>query len=40
MSVVAVPTEEDRDEVAYLLADLVLGSLEDLTTEWLDEQFA
>jgi HAD superfamily hydrolase (TIGR01509 family) len=40
MSVVAVPTTEDRHEVEFLLADLVLATLEDLTPEWLDEQFA
>jgi HAD superfamily hydrolase (TIGR01509 family) len=40
MSLVAVPTREDRGEVEYLLADLVLDSLDDLSTDWLDEQFA
>jgi sugar-phosphatase len=40
MRVVAVPTKEDRDEVEFLLADLVLETLEDLSDEWLDEQFA
>jgi sugar-phosphatase len=40
MSVVAVPTSEDRHEVEYLLADLVLETLEELTPEWLDAQFA
>jgi sugar-phosphatase len=40
MSLVAVPTREDRGEVEYLLADLVLDSLNDLSTDWLDEQFA
>jgi sugar-phosphatase len=39
MSLVAVPTREDRGEVEYLLADLVLDSLDDLSTDWLDEQF-
>ena len=40
MRVVAVPTPEDRGEVEFFLADLVLDSLEELTAEWLDEQFA
>lgn len=40
MSVLAVPTSNDRDEPEFLLADLVLGSLEDLSTAWLDDQFA
>ena len=40
MRVVAVPTPEDRGEVEFLLADLVLDTLEDLSDEWLDEQFA
>jgi mannitol-1-/sugar-/sorbitol-6-/2-deoxyglucose-6-phosphatase len=40
MHVVAVPTEGDRDEVEFLLADLVLDTLEDLSEQWLDEQFA
>jgi mannitol-1-/sugar-/sorbitol-6-/2-deoxyglucose-6-phosphatase len=40
MSVVAVPTPVDRDEVEYLLADVVLESLEDLSPDWLDEQYA
>jgi HAD superfamily hydrolase (TIGR01509 family) len=40
MHVVAVPTLEDRDEVEFLLADLVLDTLEDLSDQWLDEQFA
>jgi sugar-phosphatase len=39
MSVVAVPTPEDRAEVEFSLADLVLDSLEELSPEWLDEQF-
>jgi sugar-phosphatase len=39
MSVVAVPTLEDRDEVEFLLADLVLNSLEALSSDWLDERF-
>jgi mannitol-1-/sugar-/sorbitol-6-/2-deoxyglucose-6-phosphatase len=40
MSVVAVPVPEDRDQAAFALADLVLASLEDLTSDWLDEQFS
>jgi len=39
MSVVAVPTPEDRHLAAFALADLVLGSLDDLAIEWLDERF-
>jgi HAD superfamily hydrolase (TIGR01509 family) len=40
MSVLAVPSREDRAEVEFLLADLVLESLEELTPAWLDERFA
>ena len=40
MTVVAVPTPEDRIQPTFALADLVLRSLEDLTPKWLDEQFA
>jgi mannitol-1-/sugar-/sorbitol-6-/2-deoxyglucose-6-phosphatase len=40
MRVVAVPTPEDRDEVEFLLADLLLDSLEELSPEWLDREFA
>ena len=40
MSVVAVPVIEDSDQAAFALADLVLGSLEELSEEWLDEQFS
>jgi sugar-phosphatase len=40
MHVVAVPTPEDRGDVEFLLAELVLDSLEDLSPTWLDEQFA
>jgi HAD superfamily hydrolase (TIGR01509 family) len=39
MSVVAVPTKEDRVQPAFSLAELVLGSLEELLPEWLDYQF-
>jgi sugar-phosphatase len=40
MRVVAVPTIEDRGEVEFLLADLVLDTLEALSPEWLDARFA
>jgi HAD superfamily hydrolase (TIGR01509 family) len=40
MTVIAVPTKEDRPRVVFALADLVLDSLEDLSPEWLDERFA
>jgi hypothetical protein len=40
MSVVAVPASADRAAVEFLLAELVLDSLEELSPEWLDEQFA
>jgi sugar-phosphatase len=40
MSVVAVPTSDDLYRPEFALADLVLASLEELTTEWLDERFA
>jgi mannitol-1-/sugar-/sorbitol-6-/2-deoxyglucose-6-phosphatase len=40
MRVVAVPVAEDRGEVAFVLADLVLDSLAELSEEWLDEQFS
>jgi sugar-phosphatase len=40
MSVVAVPTTQDRSQPAFSLADLVLDSLDDLPSEWLDERFA
>jgi hypothetical protein len=39
MMVVAVPTAEDRNEPAFVIADLVLVSLEDLEPSWLDERF-
>lgn len=39
MTVVAVPTLDDRTEAAFALADLVLDSLDQLTVSWLDEQF-
>lgn len=40
MTVVAVPTPEDRGLDAFAAADLVLGSLEELSEAWLDERFA
>ena len=40
MSVVAVPAAEDRDEVEFVLADLVLDTLEALSPQWLDGRFA
>ena len=40
MTVVAVPTGEDRGQPAFLLADLVLDSLEQLAPTWLDERFS
>jgi HAD superfamily hydrolase (TIGR01509 family) len=40
MTVVAVPTPEDRSDVVFALADLVLGSLDELTSSWFDRQFA
>jgi mannitol-1-/sugar-/sorbitol-6-/2-deoxyglucose-6-phosphatase len=40
MAVVAVPVPEDRENPAFALATLVLDSLEELSDEWLDEQFA
>ena len=40
MTVVAVPTSDDLYRPEFALADLVLASLEDLTSEWLDERFA
>ena len=40
MRVVAVPTPNDRDTAEFLLADLVLESLEDLSSAWLDAQFS
>lgn len=39
MSVLAVPAVEDRGDSTFLLADLVLSSLEELTETWLDERF-
>ncbi|MBW4030960.1 MAG: hexitol phosphatase HxpB [Acidobacteria bacterium] len=39
MTVVAVPTPSDREFAAFALADLLLGSLEELTEAWLDAHF-
>ena len=40
MTVVAVPTPDDRSRVEFYLADLLLDSLEELSPSWLDERFA
>ena len=40
MTVVAVPTVDDRNQSAFTVADLLLESLEDLTSTWLDAKFA
>jgi HAD superfamily hydrolase (TIGR01509 family) len=40
MSCVAVPVIEERNQPVFAIADLVLDSLSDLSTEWLDERFA
>ena len=40
MAVVAVPVDQDRLLPAFSLADLVLASLDDLDSQWLDQQFA
>jgi HAD superfamily hydrolase (TIGR01509 family) len=40
MKVVAVPTPDDSARVEFMLADLVLSSLEQLTPEWMDLAFA
>ncbi|MHB8378701.1 MAG: hexitol phosphatase HxpB [Acidimicrobiales bacterium] len=40
MTVVAVPTHDDGGHAEFLLADLVLDSLEELTPSWLEERFA
>ena len=39
MTVVAVPSPDDRDEPTFAIADLLLASLEDLSEEWLDARF-
>ena len=40
MSVIAVPTKEDREFPAFKLADVVLSSLEELSPAWLSTHFA
>jgi sugar-phosphatase len=40
MTVIAVPVAEDRGQAAFGLADLVHGSLEEHSRDWLDERFA
>lgn len=40
MKVVAVPTRDDSDQIAFLLADLVLNTLDELSPDWLDEQYS
>jgi sugar-phosphatase len=39
MTVIAVPTTNDRSLSEFFIADLVLGSLEELSEQWLDERF-
>ena len=39
MFVVAVPTIDDRTQPAFAIADLLLGSLEELDADWLAAQF-
>jgi mannitol-1-/sugar-/sorbitol-6-/2-deoxyglucose-6-phosphatase len=40
MFVIAVPTSEDRDDPVFTQADLVFHSLDELSSDWMDEQFA
>lgn len=40
MSVVAVPTPEDRGQFEFRLADLTLATLEELSPAWLAEYYA
>jgi len=40
MMCVAVPVSEERHLPAFAIADLVLGSLDELSVQWLDDQFA
>ncbi len=40
MTVIAVPTNEDRALATFAIADLVLGSLDELSPQWLGERFA
>ena len=39
MTVVAVPTPEDAGQPAFARADLVLRSLDELTSAWMNERF-
>jgi mannitol-1-/sugar-/sorbitol-6-/2-deoxyglucose-6-phosphatase len=39
MTVVAVPSSDDRGLAPFALADLVLASLDELSAEWLDARF-
>jgi sugar-phosphatase len=39
MTCVAVPAADERDDDAFALATLLLGSLEELTDGWLDERY-
>jgi len=39
MTCVAVPVAEERSLAAFGIADLVLGSLDELTESWLDNEF-
>jgi sugar-phosphatase len=39
MTVVAVPVDADRQLPAFGLADVVLGSLDELSVQWLDDAF-
>lgn len=40
MKVVAVPTIDDLAQPVFAIADLILGSLDELSPEWLDGLFA
>ncbi len=40
MTVIAVPTIDDRARAEFAIADLVLNSLDEVTSEWLDARFA
>jgi sugar-phosphatase len=40
MFVVAVPTPGDRNDPVFAIADVVLHSLEELSPQWMDAQFA
>lgn len=39
MSVIAVPDPADKTRPEFALADVVLGSLEELASDWLDDHF-